>query len=261
MTRSVFLDELPWPEVRARLDAGRDRALVLLGSTENHGPHAPLGTDTFIARGVGERLAARLDAVATPPMPFGHAPQHMGFAGSVTLTNRTLATVLVEVVRGLARHGFGSFAFLSGHGGNRVAIDLALSEIAESLPDVALVHARMLPIQTGAPFEAVVQAKWPSPLSMPWGAHGGEQETSAVLAVRPDLVDLDRAAPVPDMSTYLQATRDPAVTRVERDVADYAPDGNWGDPRGADAEQGRLFLDAMAEELAARIEPLLTRAR
>jgi creatinine amidohydrolase len=253
----VFLDELPWTTVRERLRQKRDRIVILLGSTENHGPHAPLGTDTLIARGVGERLARRLDALATPVLPFGHAPQHLAFPGSISLGNRTLATVLVEIAEGLAGYGFGSFVFLSGHGGNKTAIDLAISELIERTPRLSLVHARMLPIQTGAEFRHRIQADWPVPLSDPWGAHGGEQETSAVLAVRPELVDLDAAPPIPDVSDYLRSTRDPAVTRARPDLVAVAPHGTWGDPRGAHADQGRRFLDEMADVLAERTLPLL----
>lgn len=258
MPRSVFLDELPWTEVDRRLRAGRDRLVVLLGSTENHGPHAPLGTDTIIARGVGRRLAERIDALATPPLPFGYAAHHLSFPGSVSLTNRTLATVLVELVTTQARHGFRTFVFLSGHGGNRIAIELARTELADAVPaDATLVHAHMLAVQTAPAFTSAVQDRWPAPFSEPWGAHGGEQETAAVLAERPDLVDLDLAPPVVDMSDYLRATRDPAVTSVARDLRDHVPHGTWGDPRGATAEQGDVFLNAVAEELAGRVRPLL----
>ncbi len=257
MTTVRMLDDLTWTAVHERLDAGATRLIVLLGSTENHGPHAPLGTDTIIARGVGRRLAERLDALATPPIPFGYAAQHRTFPGSVSLGNRTLATVLREVVEGYAEQGFEQFVFLSGHGGNRIAIDLAISELAEALPSATLVHARMLTIQTGDSLKARVEEAYGTPLTDFWGAHGGEQETSAVLAERPELVHLE-AAPAPiDVTAYLHATRDPAVTRIERSVATFTEHGTWGDARTATAEQGRMFLDAVADDLAERVAPLL----
>ena len=253
----VSLDELPWTEVAGRLETGRGRLVVLLGSTENHGPHAPLGTDTIIARGVGLRLARRIDALATPPLPFGHAAHHRKYPGTVSLSNRTLATVLCESVIGFADQGFTAFVFVSGHGGNRVAIDLALSELADSAPGATLVHANMLNVQTSEAFETRVRERWTAPFSSPWGAHGGEQETAAVLAERPELVSLERAPSAIDMTAYLAATRDPAVTRVQRDLRSINAYGTWGDASGATAEQGRLFLDAMAEVLAERVLPLL----
>src|SRR5690625_2116791 len=127
----VFLDEFTWPEIAERITAGRTTALILLGSTENHGPHAPLGTDTFIAEGIGRRLAPLIDAVALPVLPFGHCPQHRGFAGSITISNRTIATLLGEIAASLRGSGFTDLVFLSGHGGNATAIDLAISEIKE----------------------------------------------------------------------------------------------------------------------------------
>lgn len=257
MTTSRMLDDLTWTAVQRHLEAGVTRLVVLLGSTENHGPHAPLGTDTIIARAVGQRLAERLDALATPPLPFGYAAHHRTFPGSASLTNRTLATVLGELVQGYATQGFEAFVFLSGHGGNRVAIDLAVTELADVVPAVTLVHARMLPIQTGAALRDRVETAYGTPLSDVWGAHGGEQETAAVLAERPELVHLQAAPPPADVRAYLEATRDPAVTRAERSVATFAPQGTWGDARNATPEQGRLFLDAVADDLASRVTPLL----
>src|SRR5690625_841234 len=107
----VFLDELTWPEVAQRINSGRTTALVLLGSTENHGPHAPLGTDTIIAAAVGRETARLLDATATPVLPFGYCPQHRGFAGSISLSNRTIATILTEIAGNLARSGFTDIVF------------------------------------------------------------------------------------------------------------------------------------------------------
>jgi creatinine amidohydrolase len=252
-----MLDDLPWTDVDAYLQRGGRRLVVLLGSTENHGPHAPLGNDTIIARGVGSRVAKRLDALATPPTPFGFAAHHRSYPGSASLSNRTLATVLGEVVQGYAEQGFEQFAFLSGHGGNRVAIDLAVSELADAVPDATLVHARMLPLQTGAALREQVEAAYGSPLSDLWGAHGGEQETAAVMAERPELVRREVAPAPADVAAYLDATRDPAVTRLERSIASFTSHGTWGDARRATPEQGTLFLEHVADDLAARIVRLL----
>lgn len=257
----VFLDEFTWPEIAERITAGRTTALILLGSTENHGPHAPLGTDTFIAEGIGRRLAPLIDAVALPVLPFGHCPQHRSFAGSITISNRTIATLLGEIAASLRGSGFTDLVFLSGHGGNATAIDLAISEIKEEAGHLNCVHARMLPVQTSAAFRTEVSVQLGQELTELWGAHGGEQETSAVLALRPALVDLSKAPAEPDVSTYLARNRDPAVSAPDHDLSAHAPEGSWGDARPASAEQGEAFLDHMAAVMAARVRPLLRTIR
>lgn len=255
---SFFLEEMTWLEVESWLAERTRRVLIPLGSTENHGWHAPLGTDTIISRSLCTYLAPKISALVAPVLPFGYCPQHRAFAGSISISNRTLASLLGEIVQELSEHGFSEFIFISGHGGNQLAINLAIGEILEDLPDLTCIHAHMLPIQTSESFRSEVETHYGKPLSRIWGAHGGEQETSAVLAVRPELVRLDKVPPEPDVTAYLEATRDPAVTRADRNLEQHAPQGTWGDPKSATPEQGTLFYQKMAETLAARILPHLS---
>lgn len=250
---SPFLAELAWTDVETFLAGGGHRAIIPLGATENHGPHSPLGTDTIIATGVCRRLGPALDALVAPVLPFGHSPHHSSFPGTISFPNRLVADIVGGTAFELARHGFTTLVFYSGHGGNKVALDLAVSEILDRRPELVCVHAHQLAVQTAQPFRAAVEEKYGRPLSRLWGAHGGEQETAAVLAERPELVRLERAPAEPDVDLYLRRTRDPAVVRSDRNLRTHAPYGTWGDPRGATAEQGELFLDAVAAELAERI--------
>ena len=255
----IFLEDLSWLEVASWLADRPPRVLIPLGSTENHGWHAPLGTDTIIARSLCMHLAPQISALVAPVLPFGHCPQHRAFAGSISISNRILASLLKEIVQELSRHGFSEFIFVSGHGGNQLAINLAIGEIVEDSPNLTCIHAHMLAIQTSESFRSEVEEQYGKPLSRIWGAHGGEQETSAVLAARPELINLDKVPPEPDVTAYLAATRDPAVTRADRNLVQHAPQGTWGAPESATPEQGALFYQKMAETLAARISSHLSR--
>ena len=252
-----WLDELTWPDVESYLAGDPRRVIVPLGATENHGPHAPLGTDTIIARAVAARLAVHLDALAAPVLPFGHSPHHLAFPGTVSWSNRLVADALVATSTDLVRHGFETVVFYSGHGGNKLAIDLAAGELADRFPQVRVVHAHQLAVQTSPDFRDRVAHALGRPLTGLWGAHGGEQETAAVLAERPELVRVDRFPTPPEIDAYLTRTRDPAVTMIERDLRSHAPQGTWGHPDRADAEQGTAFLDHVASELAERVLALL----
>jgi creatinine amidohydrolase len=250
---SRYIPEMTSRAIRQALAVGTRSVILALGSTEQHGPHAPLGTDTIIVEELGRRLAERIDALLAPVVPLGYCPQHTPWPGSISIRNETLAQLLLEMADNLAGQGFDRFVFISGHGGNRTALDLAAGNLKRARPGVQVVHAHLLAVQTGRTLRERVQARWPQPLSRIWEAHGGEQETALVMAVDPALVDLAAAAPEPEVDAYLAANRDPEVFRVDYGLADVAPAGNWGDPRGASPAQGEIIYEELVAQLAAKI--------
>ena len=248
-----YLPELRWPQVQAYLDRGGDLVIVPMGATENHGPHAPLGTDSIIVGELCRRMAVQLDALVAPVLPVGYSPQHLPFPGSISISHEIASALLYEEANCLRGQGFHRFVFISGHGGNRTSLDLAGTRLKREWPEVQVVHANMLAAQTSRPIRDQVEAAYGRPLSTIWEAHGGEQETAAVLAVSPSLVDLSQIAPEPDVTSYLAKGRDPEVFLCDYDLKATAPAGNWGDPRGATAPQGELFYDILATHLARKI--------
>src|SRR2546423_1635990 len=133
MADPILLAQRSWPEVRAVL-GGNQVVLVPVGAHEQHGPGIALATDTISAEVLCHRAAARLGerAAVAPAIPYGVSWHHMRFPGTISLTSRTLATVLVEVATSLARHGFPCVAFVNGHGGNSAAVALAVEEAGEA---------------------------------------------------------------------------------------------------------------------------------
>ena len=124
----MSLDHLTWPEVEAYLD--RAGAILLpVGSTEQHGPNGPLGTDALCPEGVGREAAKRLGILAAPTLALGVAPYHMAFPGTITLTPETFRAVLAETVTSLAQQGFSYVYVLNGHGGNSPFIRALLKEL------------------------------------------------------------------------------------------------------------------------------------
>ncbi len=119
------LDHLTWPEVEAYLERAGG-ILLPVGSTEQHGPNGPLGTDALCPEAVARRAAARLGALAAPTLALGVAPYHMAFPGTITLTGETFMAVLGETLDSLAQHGFAHAYVLNGHGGNIPFIRRAL---------------------------------------------------------------------------------------------------------------------------------------
>lgn len=120
---------MTWPEVEERLKES-NIAIVPVGSTEQHGPALPLDNDHFAATQfammVAEKLWDNVKVVVTPPIAFGYSPHHMGFKGTITLRESTLADVIVDICTSLASHGFKKIVLINGHGGNVTAIGNAL---------------------------------------------------------------------------------------------------------------------------------------
>ena len=193
------LEELTAPALRDLLDRGVSVAVMPFGSIEHHGGHLAIGADAMVADAVGREVARELGAVLAPTVRVGDAEQHVQFAGTMSLRAGTLVEVTVELVEGLARSGFRLIVLVCTHGGNRAALDTA----------VARVRAR-----AGGP---VVCAP-PGDVGPRPGSHSGEWLTSVMLALRPELVELENAAA--ELASELEeASAERGARHIERFVA------------------------------------------
>lgn len=208
----LLLGERTWPEAGA---AGRAVLLVPLGSTEQHGPHLPLDTDTRVAVAVSEGAARRRPGTfVAPAFPYGASGEHAGFPGTLSIGTPALTTALVELGRSTDLR----LVLVTGHGGNLGALRDATA---------LLVHEGR-------------DARWWAPCVPGGDPHAGRTETSLLLAIAPHLVRLDRA----------EAGPVPTLAELVRDgVLPHSPNGVLGDPAGASAEQGRTLLDTLVEDL------------
>lgn len=220
------LSDAVWPSVPTGA-----LVLVPVGSTEQHGPHLPLDTDTVIAHAVARRSA---DALATgrscplsvaPPLPYGASGEHADFPGTVSIGHEALRAVVVELVRSLSLWA-GRVVFVNGHGGNTATLDSALGRMRAEGHDVAW---------TGC--------------EVPGGdAHAGRTETSLMLHLTPERVRPDAA--VAGDTRPLAALLPELMARGVRAVS---PSGVIGDPAGASAEEGRRAMNTMVVAAVRRI--------
>src|ERR1700737_446783 len=98
---AIELDKLTWPEVQAHIDSGRDTVVLALGATEQHGRHMPLATDALLGDHLARALADRLDAFLGPTLRVGCSEHHLGFAGTISISQDTFAAVVGDLVRSL----------------------------------------------------------------------------------------------------------------------------------------------------------------
>ena len=251
--RSRKLAELSWPDVQEALAAGYDTVVAAAGSIEQHGPHLPLVTDTLLGGGLIAAVVERLDgALQGPTIPFGCSEHHMAFPGTITLEKETFKNVVKEYARSLGRHGFRTVYVVPSHGGNFAPLREAVDELEGRAGSARVVAYSDLP----GFLEVIYASQRPYDVTPAVaGAHAGNTETALVLALRPELVRMERAAEgfVGDFDREAQALI------FREGMRALTANGILGDARGADAARGRACLDALAAHLADYLQRELAR--
>lgn len=246
---SFFMAELSWPQIDAYLERN-NLVLIPTGSTEQHGPHSPLSTDVIIPTEVCRRIAPRLDALVAPAINYGISATHRGFRALVEINVRTFLVLIEDLVFSFAEAGFRRIVFVNGHFPNYHPINMACLEVAPRLPEGT--HAWGISYWESLPPEQLREY-----LGFEAGLHANIGETSAVMAVRPDLVDMDAAvAEWPDFPEFQSPPLPAALAHFETrpgTVWRGLLSGVWGDPRGSSVELGEKFYawidDAMVKHI------------
>ncbi len=228
-------EELTMPDFEAARDQ-RYPVLLPVGSLEEHGPHLPLGTDTWHALEVARRVAVLRPALVAPPVFYGVCRSTRQHPGTVSLTGDTLRALIRDLGREFHRQGLGRLVFLSGHaGGTHLAALLEVGEqLLEELPDLRLAVVNLFDL-----LREVLAAK-PELVATRKDGHAGEVETAVMLALRPQLVKGRGPAEWPNFPKY----------ELVRNKRPYWPGGVWGDPAPASAAQGEEILAGEALRLA-----------
>lgn len=213
--------------------ADTDLAVVPVGSTEQHGPHGPLGTDFLAATAVAETAVATYDrdVMVAPTIPVGVSEEHRQFTGTLWVSPDTFRAYVREVVESLISHGWTRIVLVNGHGGNVPALGEVAARVSRA--ESALV----------APFTWFDAAE--TDLAM---GHAGPLETSFLLHRHPDLVDTDRLD---------DAAEDAADrwgewvsgTNIAHDPAEFTENGVVGDPTDASAAEGESLVESAADAL------------
>lgn len=239
-------EEFTWPEIRDAAAQNRV-AVVPVGTIEQHGPHLPLAADLLAATEIARLAVKRIpeQAVLLPAIPYGFSAHQMDFPGAVSVESETLVRYVTEIGASVARHGFRRILLVNAASGNAPLLDAAARNVTNRTESLCAVVtwwdligpqlARELP-------EA----------ELPGAAHAGELETSLVLYLRGDLVELSRAE-VESFETL-------AAPLVFQDrFSRHSRSGTRGDPTRATAEKGMRFVEAVVSRLVAAIEEFRAR--
>ena len=229
--------------------------LIPVGALEQHGNQAPLGTDDIIAEAMVEYLGKALEEAGEsdfpmlvfPVIPVGLSTEHRNFCGSITLRPDTYYHLLYDICVSLAHHGFKKIAFLICHGGNAPIIQVLSRELRSEMGISPFF------LSSGAFGHPDVQATVSE--GNIWDFHGGEMETSMVMAVDENLVKLETSeAGIPASFEHNKALLPYGTVSIGWVSEDWKtkegkPIGIGGDPSGATAEKGRIILETSARVL------------
>ncbi len=254
MAKSVWLQELKWTDVRDYL-AQDDRIVMPVGSTEQHGPWLPVGTDTYAAISLAEDAAAKTGVLAAPPIWTGWTPHHMALPGTISIRAEVLIELLSDAVKSLAAHGFKAFILLNGH---RI-VNLPWMQIAAERA------RRELGVQAVLFDPAYMSREIVDRLEFGPVGHAEEIEGSQMLFRYPDLVDQAAARDYlpPEAELYHVDPRHPGDTlcyvpgtaAANRQAAEQSG-GTAGRPSQASAEKGRAYHEHLVSRLVQVLESL-----
>ncbi len=217
-------------------------AVLPFGATEPHNYHLPYGTDNYQVEAIGSRACAHATkrggkVLLLPAMPFGVNTNYMHVKGSLALsmTPTTLLKVLADLVDALERQGLRKLVLLNGHGGN------------ELKPLMRELHHRTKMFLSLCDWFRMAADEYPKIFEHP-GEHADEVETSLMMELRPDLVQMEKARPGKGKSTKFEAINQGWVS-ITRPWHLLTADTGVGDPAGASAEKGRKLMELLTQRL------------
>jgi creatinine amidohydrolase/Fe(II)-dependent formamide hydrolase-like protein len=242
--KSVYIEQLTWPEVRAAMHAGYTTAIIYTGSLEQNGPHMVLGKHNFVAPAVAGRIARELGhALVYPTLPYAPTGNlnpksgHMRFPGSVTLAPETYRAVVEDVARSAVAAGFTHVFIMGDHGTGQDQLERAARIVDSTAPAGAhVIYIRELYYGSRAVDSTYLVAH-----GLPTNEHAGPGDTSEIMAldsaglwIRQDQLGAARGKPEPET-------------------------GVSGDPTKASVAMGRVFLQNKVDAAVAAMRRAMAR--
>lgn len=242
-------------EAFSRLDREQIVAVLPVGATEQHGPHLPLSVDAAVANGIVEatieKLPASSKALFLPTQAIGKSNEHSRFPGTLTFSAQTLISMWCEIGDCVAASGVKKLMLLNSHGGQISTMDIVSRELR--------IRHGMMVFSVNWFGQGMPEGVY-SDHEMHHGIHAGDMETSVMLELHPDLVDMGKAQNFRTLTeTFANDFKHISLSGAKPgwQIQDINPHGAAGDASAATAEKGRKTIDFAADrlvELLAEIE-------
>jgi creatinine amidohydrolase len=250
METPVFLAEMTWPEVKARLPKVK-LAILPTGSMEQHGPHLTFETDIAIATELARRLALQHAPriVVAPPLPVGLSNHHMRFPGTISWPHETFMACIEDTMLSLREHGITRFLLLNGHGGNRGALSLLCSQLRYE-DDIQVAACTWFELVRDVCHTFIPKRR----------VHADEIEAAMGLYLAPRVVRaaaLARGQAHPDPYPFTDPGTGGGIEFPYR-WEELTPNGAYGDARRATVEMGAQLTAAFLERAGAFLTAFLS---
>lgn len=245
--KKVFINEFTSKEIMERMENNTlDSAITIFGACESHGWHNPLGPDIFVPTEIAKRVAQRLDkTVVAPGIPYGTSIHYDHFPLTISLSYETTILVAEDMFKSLIKHGIKNILILNGHDGNIPALEVAARNVKAQHKDASIIYVPAWWEITGEKMKEDFEV---------WDGlgHGGEGETSIMMAVNESLVNLEDAVrQMPNDMIKLSEH-----SSVIFDIAEITTTGAIGDPTKATKEKGENMLTIVVDYLVELIKSL-----
>ena len=238
--RGVLLEDLSWMEAEKVLASDTVVAIPLGAESKEHGPHLKLKNDWLIAEYLKARVLARADVVMAPTVNYSYYPAFLDYPGSTSLGMQTARDMVVDICRSLAHYGPHRFYVIN----TGVSTALALKPAAEILASEGILMRYTDVLTVTEQVEKKVSKQ-------EGGTHADEIETSMMLYMAPDSVDMTKA-----VKDYHPRTGNGGLSRDPNTKGIYSPSGIWGDPTLATREKGKAVTEALVDATVMEIEAL-----
>lgn len=246
--KSYSWEHLSWPELEERLKIV-DTALLPCGAIEQHGPHLPVDIDYFDANYLARKVAEACSSpkpMVLPGIPYGVSYHHEDFIGTISVTNESLSRFVYDIGMSLARNGIKKLILINGHGDNAPTLNFAAQMINR---DAGI----FVCVDTGETSDRDIENLTESHNDI----HAGEVETSTSLALRPDLVDMNKAKKETPRfaSSYMDYSSSRGLPWYVR-TRKLSKTGIIGDPTKASVEKGQKIWEIMVAHLVKFVEEI-----
>jgi len=232
------LSELTWEEAR---DAINEESIVVLpisGGTKEHGPHLPCGADLMVVEELGNRVVSSFPVILLPALAYGYYPAFVDWPGSVSISPDHFMGVTGDIIRSIAKFGVKKFLIIDGGVSTHPPMRILSSELHNEL-GLRLAVTNILGLGDEVRKEITEQE---------FGGHGDELETSCILAIRPDLVKMEKA--VEDKNFQFPGTRgEGGVVKIHVSGKMVSKSGVNGNATLATPEKGEKLLQAMTDDI------------
>lgn len=234
-TGSNAVADLTWDRIDRRIAAGVPAILPIGAAAKEHGLHLPMNIDCLQAEWLAQKLAERIGALHWPVLTYGHYPAFVNYAGSISLSAGLFQSLVAEIVSELLRFNVAAVFVLDTGISTIAPVSRAVASFGPDAP------ARHLRVHDGPRYR---QARR-DVLDADWGGHADEAETSRMLVVSPERVDLSRAQA---SARTAEAAPGPLV-HADPHAPNFSASGSIGDPMRATREKGEILIAAMLDDL------------